>query len=593
MRQTFYRSRLFHLCTLAPYYRAEWIITGSRLVLTALTLMVLWFTPYKPTPYVEELCAVSRVYVAVAWLLAWVVWRLPVAGNAMRYVSHGFDLLTMLILLRCTGGPTSAIFLYAIFPLYCFFALFCAAVYWHWQGIMWTGIVALTFFLGLGVYGGEVIPEPNFDLPRFSICGVALALVAALLTVLTAYRHRFQNEIAALADWHPCPSGDSPTLLRDILSHIATLFRTPRLLLVWEDLEEPGRDVAYWSEAQLHWSREACATFEPLVAAPLANTSFLCTALQTKRPTVLYQSAQGCQFWFGAPLHAALSARFAPQAVLALRLQSSSLEGWLLSFDMPALTSDAFVLGTLVAQKVTACLEHHRMAQQLQQTAAMQERLHLARDMHDGVLQTLTGLALQLSVLQRTVLREPVQQVQASLKALQQLIVTEQHTLRQQVQRWRAASTSRDAPEGTLVLRLQALGEHIGALWGLHVVLDLQDLASALSATVEEHLYYVIHEALINVARHAAATEAWVYCRCKGPLVALMVQDNGRGFPFYGEYTLETLLATQRGPRILCERVAALGGMLRLHSTPTGTTLIITVPRVTPGVEYVYSSCVG
>ena len=54
--------------------------------------------------------------------------------------------------------------------------------------------------------------------------------------------------------------------------------------------------------------------------------------------------------------------------------------------------------------------------------------------------------------------------------------------------------------------------------------------------------------------------------------------DDGRGFPFQGTYDLAALNGMNDGPLTLKERVAELGGDLRLTSADTGTELVITLP---------------
>ena len=63
----------------------------------------------------------------------------------------------------------------------------------------------------------------------------------------------------------------------------------------------------------------------------------------------------------------------------------------------------------------------------------------------------------------------------------------------------------------------------------------------------------------------------------------LMVCDNGRGFPFRGQYDLAALTALALGPRMLRERVVSLGGDLSIDSTAAGACLHITLPLVRPG----------
>jgi signal transduction histidine kinase len=86
------------------------------------------------------------------------------------------------------------------------------------------------------------------------------------------------------------------------------------------------------------------------------------------------------------------------------------------------------------------------------------------------------------------------------------------------------------------------------------------------------------HEALINAARHAAATRVELAVGIRAGRVEIVVTDDGHGFPFQG--TLDHVALTSRdvGPRSLRERVTALDGTLTVHSSRSGATVEIALP---------------
>ena len=62
----------------------------------------------------------------------------------------------------------------------------------------------------------------------------------------------------------------------------------------------------------------------------------------------------------------------------------------------------------------------------------------------------------------------------------------------------------------------------------------------------------------------------------------LAVDDNGRGFDFYGRFSLDELDQARRGPLVIKQRVRGMGGTLALASTRGhGSRLEVTVPRKT------------
>jgi signal transduction histidine kinase len=120
-----------------------------------------------------------------------------------------------------------------------------------------------------------------------------------------------------------------------------------------------------------------------------------------------------------------------------------------------------------------------------------------------------------------------------------------------------------------LVTRLEAVGEQIERQWGLRVELGVKLSELQLPTELTHEIYYIVHEALANAARHACASSVCAEIDRQDAHVRITVADNGRGFPFRGRYALPALLALQLGPVMLRDRVASLGGTLALESTPS------------------------
>ena len=86
------------------------------------------------------------------------------------------------------------------------------------------------------------------------------------------------------------------------------------------------------------------------------------------------------------------------------------------------------------------------------------------------------------------------------------------------------------------------------------------------------------HEALVNAVRHGAATRAGLGFEQVGDDLRLTIEDNGRGFPFQGQFSMAALTVEKLGPVMLKQRVTALGGELTIQSSPAGARLDIRLP---------------
>jgi signal transduction histidine kinase len=165
------------------------------------------------------------------------------------------------------------------------------------------------------------------------------------------------------------------------------------------------------------------------------------------------------------------------------------------------------------------------------------------------------------------------------------LIADEQRDLRFLIQDMQP--TSRDAVETDrcLATRLETVSRQIECQWGLHIELNMKPSELQISAMLACEIYYVVHEAVINAARHAKASAVRVELVVQNDQVRITVCDNGRGFAFRGHYSLATLTELQLGPVMLKERVASLGGSLSLDSSEAGACLEIRLPLRTAGAH--------
>lgn len=211
--------------------------------------------------------------------------------------------------------------------------------------------------------------------------------------------------------------------------------------------------------------------------------------------------------------------------------------------------------------------------------AVQEERRHLARDLHDGLLQSLTGIALQLETTQRLLAVQETNAARERLQAVQTLILAEQRRLRRAIERLKKP---RDTPEIDTVrwdARLVGLGQKIELEWGLPAAVSIQGATTDLPIQLAEETYHLVREALTNSARHAGATQAVAEIVVEPDQIRVRVTDNGRGFAFQGCYDLDQLTLLGWGPQRIMGRIVALRGQLILESSRQGAALEITVPK--------------
>jgi signal transduction histidine kinase len=313
----------------------------------------------------------------------------------------------------------------------------------------------------------------------------------------------------------------------------------------------------------------------PLVAEPLAPTNFLCGDVRAPAPAVRYGTSAHLRLWAGAPISEELVRRFGPRSVVSLRLTGPRLDGRLFLLDKPNVTVDDLVLGEILAGIVAARLDHYYLLQRLRQAAATEERIRLARDLHDGVLQSFTGVALRLETARR-LLNQDADAALRALEEVQRLIASEQRDLRFFIQELKPVLPGSVPLAGAdgLAQRLGELVDRMEREWDLQVELHAHPFREPVPDSLAREIYHIVREAVVNAVRHGKATHVRVDLGVNGSgAIAVSVGDNGRGFPFHGQHSGDALAQMNLGPRTLRERVAAMKGSLIVESTTTGAAL--------------------
>lgn len=208
-------------------------------------------------------------------------------------------------------------------------------------------------------------------------------------------------------------------------------------------------------------------------------------------------------------------------------------------------------------------------------------RVRMAMELHDGILQTLTGASLQIAVARR-LLHENPDAAEKVLAALGDTISAEQQEMRLFVDELKGLSPLSSRPSVGMRDAIASLLDRVHAIWGVSASLQVE-LEEEPPPDTARHILRVIQEATVNAARHGGAQAVSVQVERAGADVALRITDDGHGFPFLGELDMEALKERRLGPLSLKHRVQACGGRLAIRSTREGATVSIWLPGWTEG----------
>jgi signal transduction histidine kinase len=213
----------------------------------------------------------------------------------------------------------------------------------------------------------------------------------------------------------------------------------------------------------------------------------------------------------------------------------------------------------------------HILAQE-RETATLEERARLAREIHDTLAQGLTGIVVQLGAAKRALAAEPPA-AEGHLDLAQQMAREALAEARRSVWNLRTGVLER----GDLADALRGLASRpIRA--GCTASFTVHGQARSLPAEVEAALLRVAQEALANAAKHAGATRVTLTLSYEPDAVRLQIGDDGVGFDA-ATLTADTAPGLVGGFGLLGmrERIALLGGTLALRNDG-GAQVIVTVP---------------
>jgi len=219
-------------------------------------------------------------------------------------------------------------------------------------------------------------------------------------------------------------------------------------------------------------------------------------------------------------------------------------------------------------------LENIFLLRNLRSRAVESERSRISRDLHDGILQTLLSLNIQLDVLRRKLPQTP-EQAAAELANLQKTVRQESEELRRMVTDLRPLHV-----EGADMRELMlGFAERFRNESGLGLDLFIEDRNLRLPDRICRDLFQIYRESLHNIKKHAHASHVVVKLGQDEAKVFLVVDDNGRGFSFSGRFTSEELDRLRLGPISIKERTRSVGGTLTVESNPGhGARLTIEIP---------------
>ncbi len=223
-----------------------------------------------------------------------------------------------------------------------------------------------------------------------------------------------------------------------------------------------------------------------------------------------------------------------------------------------------------VGDNLGVAIENQRLLSRVREMAASEERMLIARELHDSIAQSLAFLNIEAQMLEDAIREANAEEARDILGQIRLGIQSSYDDVRELLVHFRTRIKKED-----LGLTIKLAVERFSAQTGIDAAFE--DTGSAMPISPERHLQvlHILQEALSNVRKHSGATSVTVEME-RGPVYRFAVSDDGKGF--------DMQLAAHKGEghiglQIMRERAQRIGGEVDIASRPgEGTTVTLRLP---------------
>ncbi len=228
------------------------------------------------------------------------------------------------------------------------------------------------------------------------------------------------------------------------------------------------------------------------------------------------------------------------------------------------------VLLETLAGQAALLIQNARLIVQVEYQAVVDERTRLAREIHDGLSQTLAFLKIQAAQMQNYLARGDTDKLRETLQANYRTLSDAYIDARQAIENLRRVPTNnfRDWICQVASDYEQATGQEVNV--------NVPEFSGEYPANIQAQLIRIVQEGLSNIRKHAYADDVKILGYINDDLLLIKIQDNGRGF------SPECVDGKSHyGLRGMRERADSIGADFQITSQPgIGTVVSISMPLV-------------
>ncbi len=579
-------SRLRVPTSPAETRRIERVLATARVFLATSFLAAIYFDPSEPSRYTAPAYVLLSFYIIHSVLVMMLVKMRTRSTRSFRLFIHGADIVWPALITVYTQGPNNQFFLFFIF------VLLEAAYRWGLWETLATAFAAMGLLAVQGLvlqHAGSLITPfaPQFQLTRLIVRFAYLLAMGLLLGYLAEHEKQLSAQKAVIArvlGKARVESGLTGTL-RDILLETSGIFgartavfasqeaHSVRIYLGEVKASAGGSGEIRWLDANLN-NRTTYLFHSPAHCFYLArrgrpgpHARYRVTALDEQgqrirnlAPDFMFPLAEARDF----------------KSILAVSFAfADEWTGRLFLFDPYSSVDsedDLRFLQELIRQ-VGPAVYNVYLLRRLRLRAGAVERARVARELHDGAVQSLIAVEMQVDVLRRQA-SAASSKLSGELERIQRLLREEILKLRELMQQLK----SLEIDSRRLVPFLADAVERFQRETGIMARFTSEAKELDLPAVVCRELSRIVQEALVNVRKHAKAHNVFVVLKARDGACEVIIQDDGQGFDFSGRLSQAELEDARKGPAVIKERVRSIGAELTIESAPgQGARLEITL----------------